>query len=231
MCDATVWAPLQPALDTVAPCQVVDHGAADSLPQMARQLLDAAPPTFALAGHSMGGRVALEVVRLAPQRVRRLALLDTGHLARPAGAAGEDEARKRHALLDLARHEGVAAMARQWVQGMVHPERLGDAELIERIVVMFERHGADVFRRQVRALLQRPDATDVLARLRVPVLVLCGRQDSWAPPSQHEALAALIPDPPTLQVVDDAGHMSTMEQPQAVAQALRAWLLTPPVCG
>lgn len=229
MCDATVWAPLLPALGAAANCQVVDHGTADSLAQMARQLLDTAPPTFALAGHSMGGRVALEVVRQAPQRVRRLALLDTGHLARAGGAAGEDEARKRHALLDLARREGVAAMARQWVQGMVHPARCDDHTLVDTIVAMFARKTADIFERQIRALLARPDATPVLQSLRVPVLVLCGRQDSWAPPSQHEALAALIPGSPTLRVVDDAGHMSTLERPAAVGQALRAWL--DPVSG
>lgn len=224
MCDATVWAPLRPVLDAVARCQVVDHATADSLTQMAQQLLDAAPPTFALAGHSMGGRVALEVVRLAPQRVRGLALLDTGHLARPGGAAGEEEARKRHALLEVARREGVAAMARQWVQGMVHPARRDDRALVDGIVAMFARKTADIFEGQIRALLNRPDATPVLQGLQTPVLVLCGRQDSWAPPVQHEALAALIPGQPPVQVIDDAGHMSTLEQPQAVAQALRTWL-------
>jgi pimeloyl-ACP methyl ester carboxylesterase len=228
MCDAAVWQPLLPRLAPVAACRVVDHGDADDLALMARRLLDAAPPRFALAGHSMGGRVALEVMRLAPARVERLALLDTGYRARAAGAAGDDEARKRQALLDVARTQGVRAMALRWVQDMVHPARLDDAALIERIVAMFERKSADTFARQVRALLERPDATDVLRSVQVPTLVMCGRADGWAPVAQHEEIAALIPPGvATLRVVDDAGHMSTMERPDAVADVMLEWLAAP----
>ena len=161
MCDHAVWEPLMPALSPGRHCTVVDHGNASSLVTMAQQLLDAAPARFALAGHSMGARVALEVVRLAPQRVSRVALLDTGYLPRAAGAAGEEEAAKRHALLKVAQEQGVRAMAQVWVQGMVHPDRLQDAPLIDAIVDMFARKSADTFERQICALLQRPDATDV----------------------------------------------------------------------
>ena len=227
MCDGAVWQPLLPRLAPLARCHVVDHGDADDLVLMARRLLDAAPPRFALAGHSMGGRVALEVMRLAPERVVRLALLDTGYRARAAGAAGAEEARKRQALLDVAATQGVRAMAQRWVQDMVHPDRLGDATLIEAIVAMFERKPADVFARQIRALLARPDATDVLRTVRVPTLVACGRADGWAPVSQHEEIAALIPRGAMLRIVDDAGHMCTMEQPDAVAAWLVGWLGAP----
>lgn len=224
MCDATVWQPLLPALQAGGlDCRVVDHGDADRLPQMAQQLLDTAPPRFALAGHSMGARVALEVLRSAPDRVTRVALLDTGYLARAAGAPGEEEARKRQALLDVARRDGVRAMATQWVQGMVHPDRLQHAPLIGAIVDMFARKSPDVFERQIRALLQRPDATEVLRAIRVPTLVLCGRQDSWAPVPQHEAMHALVPGA-VFEVIEDAGHMAPMERPQAVADALLRWL-------
>ena len=224
MCDATVWQPLLPALQAGGrDCRVVDHGEADRLPQMAQQLLDRAPPRFALAGHSMGARVALEVLRSAPDRLTRVALLDTGYLARAAGAPGEEEARKRQALLDVARRDGVRTMAAQWVQGMVHPDRLQDATLIGAIVDMFARKNPDVFERQIRALLQRPDATEVLRAIRVPTLVLCGRQDSWAPVPQHEAMHALIPGA-VFKVIEDAGHMAPMERPQAVAEALLRWL-------
>lgn len=227
MCDATVWQPLLPALQAGGrDCRVVDHGDAHGLPQMAQQLLAGAPPRFALAGHSMGARVALEVLRSAPDRVTRVALLDTGYLARAAGAPGEEEARKRQALLDVARRDGVRAMAVQWVQGMVHPDRLQDAPLIGAIVDMFERKSPDVFERQIRALLQRPDATGVLRAIRVPTLVLCGRQDSWAPVAQHESMHALIPGA-VFEVIEDAGHMAPMERPQAVAGALLRWLETP----
>lgn len=227
MCDATVWQPLLPALQAGGrECRVLDHGDADRLPQMAQQLLGSAPDRFALAGHSMGARVALEVLRAAPERVTRVALLDTGYLARAAGAPGEEEARKRQALLDVARRDGVRAMACQWVQGMVHPDRLQDVPLLDAIVGMFERKSPDVFERQIRALLQRPDATGVLRAIRVPTLVLCGRQDSWAPVPQHEAMHALIPGA-VFEVIEDAGHMAPMERPQAVAGALLRWLETP----
>ena len=224
MCDATVWQPLLPALAAHADCSVVDHDMADSLTTMAQQLLDAAPARFALAGHSMGGRVAVEVLRLAPQRVTHLALLDTGYKARASGPAGEDEMRKRHALLAIARTQGVRAMATQWVQGMLDPPRLADAAIVEAIVAMFARKSADVFAAQIQALLARPDATPVLRAVQVPTLVLCGRADSWSPLGQHEEIAALLPGRVPVQVIDDAGHMSTMEQPAAVAQALVRWL-------
>lgn len=223
MCNEVVWQPVMPALQALWVCQVVDPGAVDSLPAMAARLLDQAPPRFALAGHSMGARLALEVLRQAPGRVSRIALLDSGYLPRAAGAAGDEEARKRQALLDVAREQGVEAMARIWVQGMVHPERLQDAALIEAIVSMFACRSADTFACQVRALLQRPDASDVLRAMAVPALVLCGQQDSWAPVAQHEAMHALIPAA-TLAIVPQAGHMAPMEQPAAVAAALLSWL-------
>jgi pimeloyl-ACP methyl ester carboxylesterase len=224
MCDAAVWDPLLPALLTVADCRVADHGDADSITSMARQVLDNAPAQFALAGHSMGGRVAMEVLRLAPARVTRLALLDTGYKARAAGTAGEDEARKRHALLEIARNQGERAMAAQWVQGMLDPPRLSDTALVEAIVAMFARKSADIFARQIRALLARPDATPVLQGIAVPALVLCGRADSWSPLSQHAEIAALIAAQPLVQVIEHAGHMCTMEQPQAVARVMQDWL-------
>jgi pimeloyl-ACP methyl ester carboxylesterase len=224
MCDRTVWEPLLPQLARVATCQVGEYGDADDLEQMAQRLLDAAPQRFALAGHSMGGRVALEVVRAAPERVVRLALLDTGYRALPAGEAGEEERRKRHELLTLAQQRGVRAMAQRWAQGMVDPERVHDAALIEAIVSMFERKTVQTFAAQIQALLERPDATELLARIRVPTLVLCGRHDGWAPVPQHEAIAARIGGAATLCVIENAGHMCTMEQPAAVAEALLHWL-------
>jgi pimeloyl-ACP methyl ester carboxylesterase len=171
----------------------------------------------------MGARVALEVLRQAPQRVSRIALLDTGYLARAPGAAGEEEARKRQSLLDLARAKGVRAMATEWVQGMVHPQRIADDVLIGRIVAMFERKSADTFARQIRALLGRPDASAVLGAIAVPALVLCGRQDSWAPVPQHQQIHQRIAQA-TLAVVEEAGHMAPMERPDAVSAHLLRWL-------
>lgn len=223
MCDGAIWAPLLPSLSVHRQCVVVDHGDSDNLADMAQRLLAAAPEQFALAGHSMGGRVALEVCRLAPQRVSHLALMDTGHAARADGAAGDEEASKRQALLDKAHTIGLRAMAADWVQGMVSPQRLADQALIAAILDMFERKNADIFERQIRALLSRPDATTVLERLTMPTLVQCGRQDSWANVAQHQALQALAPHA-QLDIIEDAGHMAPMEQPEAVAASLLRWL-------
>lgn len=223
MCDHTVWDPIRPHLPALHDYTVVDHGDADSLVQMAVQLLKDAPPKFLLAGHSMGARVVLEVLRSAPERVAGVALLDTGHLPKPSGPAGEDEIRKRLNLRQIAQDKGVRVMAREWVNGMVHPDRLTNAALIEPILAMFERKSADIFAKQIHALIHRPDGSDVLRSIHVPTLILCGRQDAWAPPSQHEAMQTLAAGA-VLAVVDDAGHMAPMEQPQAVAEAMSRWL-------
>jgi pimeloyl-ACP methyl ester carboxylesterase len=224
MCDGTSWQPVMPALAERFECTVVDHGLADSLPQMARQILNQAPERFALAGHSMGGRVALEVMRLAPERVTHLGLFDTGHLPKPDGAAGEAEMAKRLSFLEIARKEGIRAMAQAWVQGMVAPHRLLDHALIDDIVQMVDRKNLDIFERQIHALIHRPDATDVLRQIQCPTLVLCGVHDSWAPVAQHQALADLLPARPSVVSVPDCGHMAMQEQPQAVARAMLDWL-------
>ena len=162
MCDEATWSPLYPWLSAAGDCVSLQHGLADSVEAMAAQVLRLAPPRFALAGHSMGGRVAIEVWRQAPERVLALALLDTGYQARAAGPKGEEEAAKRHALLAVARRDGVRAMAQQWVQGMVHPERLRDAALVESVVAMFERKTPEVFAAQIAALLARPSSLETV---------------------------------------------------------------------
>lgn len=224
MCDAASWAPMLPALQGHAQCTVVDHGQADDLVEMAQQILATAPNVFHLAGHSMGGRVALEVMRLAPERVQALALLGTGYRPKEAGAAGEKEVHTRQALLDLAQRDGVRAMAQAWVQNMVAPARLSDATLIEAVVQMFERQSADIFRRQIRALLARPDASAVLQQVRAPTLLMAGEWDSWASPQQHQTMAEMIPARPAVQMIPGSGHMMMMEKPEAVASSFIRWL-------
>jgi pimeloyl-ACP methyl ester carboxylesterase len=227
MCDDTSWQPVLSSLSSTFDCQVIDHGLANTLPQMAQQLLAQAPERFALAGHSMGGRVALEVMRLAPERVTHLALFDTGYLPKAPGAAGEEEVRKRMALLEMARTQGVRAMASEWVKGMVAAHRLADTALIQAILDMFDRKNADIFERQLHALIHRPDATTVLEHVKVPTLVLCGALDSWSAPAQHHALADRLPARPAVVAVPEGGHMVMMEQPDAVFEAMQQWLAQP----
>jgi pimeloyl-ACP methyl ester carboxylesterase len=223
LCDAAAWAPVLPRIGAVATCRVPDYADETRLGAMAERVLATAPATFALAGHSMGGRVALEIVRRAPERVERLALLDTGFRARPEGVAGEQERAGRMALLAIARTQGMRAMARAWVQPMVHPERRNDAALIDAILDMFERRTPAQYAGQIEALLARPDATDVLRGATCPTLVLGGREDDWSPPVQQEEMAALLPGS-RLAIIERCGHMAAMEQPAAVGAALVDWL-------
>lgn len=223
MCDATVWQRQIAALGAERDILVAEHGLSDSLGAMADRILARAGPRFALAGHSMGGRVALEVLARAPERVSRVALLDTGHEALAPGERGEREQAGRYRLRDMARREGMLAMARDWAQGMVHPARLADNALMDAIHAMIVRAGIDQYEAQTRALLERPERTGLLSQLRVPTLVLCGREDSWSPVARHETMARLITGS-SLVIVPDCGHMSTMERPEAITAALRAWL-------
>ena len=229
MCDHAVWSGVMAQLGSKAASAVVpDHGLCDDIEGMAQQILASVPGDLAVAGHSMGGRVAIEMRRLAPNRVRHLALLDTGYQACPAGAQGQAEAAKRQALLDVAESQGVEAMARTWAQGMVHPSRLTDGALIDVIVAMFARRTPVHFANQIRALLTRPDASPTLQGIAGTVHLICGAQDSWSPVAQHRAMANLLPLS-VLSVIESAGHMAPMEQPEAVALALAKWLASPPL--
>jgi pimeloyl-ACP methyl ester carboxylesterase len=223
MCDATVWQHQIAALSPAHDVQVAEHGLSSTLGTMAERILDAAAPRFALAGHSMGGRVALEVVARAPERVSRLALLDTGYEALAPGEAGDRERAGRYRLLEMAKRQGMLDMAKDWARGMVHPARLSDAALMESIHSMIVNAGVAQFEAQIAALLARPDRTELLKSLRVPTLVLCGRDDSWSPCSRHEDMASFI-QRSHLIAVPDCGHMSTMERPEAVASAMLAWM-------
>lgn len=147
MCDAAVWAPQVQALSASHHCVVMDWGLTDSLTAMAQQVLAAAPATFALAGHSMGGRVALEVLRLAPQRVERLALLDTGVHPLADGEAGAQEKAGRLALLAQAQREGMRAMGAVWARPMLHPDARS-GPVFAQVLSMLERSNPAQFAAQ-----------------------------------------------------------------------------------
>jgi pimeloyl-ACP methyl ester carboxylesterase len=158
--------------------------------------------------------VALEVFRFAPERVDGIALLDTGIHPR---AAGEEE--KRQALIDIARQQGMAAMCARWLPPMLHPEH---SAMLEPLTEMVLRSTPDTFANQQRALLDRPNAREVLPLIECPTLVLCGREDQWSPVTQHEEIAAGIPQS-RLVVVEHSGHMAPFEQPEAVSAAMLEW--------
>jgi pimeloyl-ACP methyl ester carboxylesterase len=223
MCDHTVWEDQINALEGLAEASVAEYGILNSLPAMAAATLQTAPPKFALAGHSMGGRVAMEMFRQAPDRITHLCLMDTRHHSLPAGEAGEKERAGRYALLEVAKQKGTRVRAQEWVRGMVHPDRLEDKVLIDRILEMFARKGPDIFEAQLSALLNRPDAGMLMPQIACPTLVLCGREDGWSTVEWHETMAREIPGA-KLAVMERCGHMSTMERPAEVSAAMREWM-------
>jgi pimeloyl-ACP methyl ester carboxylesterase len=215
LCDELIWRAQTGALGEFADVIIPDFRNIDSIGEMAEAALGQAPAKFSVAGHSMGARAALEMVRRAADRIERLALLDTG--VHPRGPAEEG---KRGALVDLARREGMAAMAAQWLPPMLHPAHLS---LLGPLAEMVLRSTPDSFAAQQRALLERPNARAVLPMIQSPTLVLCGREDQWSPVSQHEEIAAAIPGA-RLAIIEECGHMAPVEQPAEVTKALVEWM-------
>ncbi|MEJ2694323.1 MAG: alpha/beta hydrolase [Candidatus Thiodiazotropha sp.] len=219
LCDETVWESQTKALRNegydVRPLSFQEF---NSLEGMANHLLEHAPASFSLAGHSMGGRVALEAYRQEPQRIERLALLDTGY-----EPAAQEETEKRGAMVRKALSEGIEAIAETWARPMLAPSRQQDSELLERILRMVGRMSGEIYARQTQALLSRPDAAPVLSEIRCPTLILCGQQDGWSPPERHRQMAALTAGS-ELRLIDDCGHMSTMEKADEVLSHLHAWM-------
>jgi len=218
LCDAFVWRSQCRDLAAQADVCVADYRDCDSIESMAERVLATAPADFALAGHSMGGRVALEIQRRAGARIRALALMDTATAPRAEG-----EEIKRLRLVDLALASGMAAVAREWLPPMVHPSRHADRKFMAELEAMVQRFTPAQFAGQIRALLGRPDATPVVATISCPTMVLCGRQDTWRSPEQHRELAPNIRGA-TVVVVDDCGHMAPVERPGPVTTALRELL-------
>lgn len=223
MSDAGLWQAQIDALQSRMPIIVIDHRELDSLSDMASNVLDHAPAKFALAGHSMGGRVVLEVMRRAGQRVTHLALIDTACHAVTDPQAIAKERETRFGFLKIAQEQGLNRMARIWVQNMVHPDRLQDEALIGGIAAMFARQSVAKYGAQINALLNRTELFPVLRTITCPTLVLCGREDASTSVAVHEEMMTALPNA-SLVILEHCGHMSMLEQPQAVTTAMQRWL-------
>lgn len=220
LCDRLVWEAVAELLADEAEISIISFAGCTSIGEMADRTLERAPRYFSLAGHSMGGRVALEVYRKVPDRVERLALLNTG-----VHPVSEAEVPGRRRLLDVAEADGMTAVADAWLPPMVGTRGKQDPSLMNSLRDMVCRYSVEDFSAQIRALLHRPDAECVLPTVRVPTLLLASAEDQWSPISQHEAMQKALPGS-RLVALDDVGHMSTVEAPDAVAAALRNWLST-----
>jgi len=207
-----------PALWQFGPVMVADHRRDDSIAAIARRVLNDAPPRFSLVGLSMGGYIAFELLRQAPQRVARLALLDTS--ARPDIAA---QSARRREMIELARTGRYGEIADLSYPLLVHPDRLGDQALRELMRSMAQDTGAEAYMRQQTAIMHRCDSRPDLAAIACPTLVLVGEADQLTPPALAQEIAAGIRGA-QLTVVPASGHLLTLEQPQRATAALVAWL-------
>jgi pimeloyl-ACP methyl ester carboxylesterase len=218
LCDAALWAHQLAHLADLADMTVADLTQDESVDAIAARVLRAAPPRFALAALSMGGYVAFAILRAAPERVTHLALLDTS--AHPDTA---EQTIRRKMLIGFARSGRFKGVTPKLLPLLVHPDRIDDRPLVDAVMAMAERVGLEAFLRQQRAIMARPDARPQLPAVAVPTLVVCGRQDALTPLDRSEAIAGSIPGA-RLTIIEQCGHLSTMERPEAVSAALRAWL-------
>jgi pimeloyl-ACP methyl ester carboxylesterase len=217
-CSPRFYAAQIPALWGYGPVTVAVHNRDDSMQAIARRILAQAPAQFALGGHSMGGYIAFEILRQAPERVARLALLDTA-----AGPDTPEQSERRRTQIDMARNGRFAEIPDLQFPGLVSPKRLDDAELRRVVHLMADDNGAEGFVRQQTAIMHRPDSRPGLAAIRCPTLVLVGDSDQLTPPERAREIAGGIPGA-QLVVIPDSGHMTAIERPDAVTAALVTWM-------
>lgn len=221
MNDERVWSPLLPALGAARQVHIAPTHLHGSLEDSAREAVGAMPVgQFAVAGFSLGGYVALEVCRQAKERIAGLALLDTG------ARTDAEEAKQVRTRMVQAMGSGTATLdqiAAGFAARVVHNSHLNDSSLLALLADMAKAVGSDGFARQQQAAMNRVDSRDLLKELQVPALVLCGREDQVTPLGLSEEMDDLLPDA-ELVIVETSGHMTTLEQPDAVATAMVRWL-------
>ncbi|MBR0994360.1 alpha/beta hydrolase [Bradyrhizobium japonicum] len=216
--SARIYAPLIPALWRFGPVMVANHIRDDSMAAIARRILSEAPPRFALAGHSMGGYIAFEIMRQAPERVIKLALINTQ--ARPD--TPEATARRR-GLMERAKRGELRAIREESFPELVHPSRRDDSDILKLVHAQDEDVGVEGYLRQQTAIIARVDSRSTLATIKCPTLVLTGDADSTIPNALSKEMAEGIPGA-RLVILDRCGHLPQPEQPEATVRALSEWL-------
>ncbi len=215
--DSIVWAPLAEAVAQHMAVHAADVSRTSSIPTMAESILAATDGDLIAVGHSMGGRVAMEMARIAPDRMRGLVLANTGHHPKRDG-----EEIRRQQMIDLG-HRSMEELADEWLPPMLSPARLTDAELIASLRAMVLRADPDMHERQIRALINRPNASAYIAELGCPILLVAARHDGWSPIVQHQEIADAASDT-ELVIIEDAGHFAPVERPVEVTAAIASWL-------
>jgi pimeloyl-ACP methyl ester carboxylesterase len=218
LCDAALWRHQTRFLEGIADCHVAGIAGHDRIEAIARDVLAKAPPRFALAGLSMGGYVAFEILRQAPERVLRLCLLDTS--ARPD--TGEQR-EKRRLLLVMAKTGHFKGVTPRLLPLLIHPDRLKECELTDAITAMAERMGRDAFQKQQAAIMHRIDSRPLLKSIACPAQIIGGRQDALTPPDIVREIAEGMPNA-RFDIIEDCGHLAPLEKPDEVNRLMRRWL-------
>lgn len=219
LCDRALWECQTRHLADIADSSVADLTVADDVATLADSALAAAPPRFALAGLSMGGYVALEIMRRAPERVIKLALIDT--TARPDSP---EQLSRRRGLIELARSGRFRGVTPRLLPLLIHPDRQSDHDLTTTIMAMAQRVGQEAFVRQQTAIMGRPDSRPGLGAIACPALVIGGREDALTGPPLLAEIADSIPGARHV-IVEECGHLPPLERPHAVSALLRQWLI------
>ncbi|MGE3333232.1 MAG: alpha/beta fold hydrolase [Rhodospirillaceae bacterium] len=216
--DEVLWRHQSEHLKDVVRVTVADVTRDDTIAAMAERVLADAPPSFALAGLSLGGYVAQEIMRQAPERVERLALVATN-----ARADNEEQQNNRTSLIKLAEIGKFKGVTPRLLPSFVHPDRLNDPTVAGVVMDMAERVGQEAFVRQQRAIMARKDGRPDLEAIRIPTLILAGRQDLLCPPKVQEEMAARLTNA-RLVFIEDCGHLPPLERPHATTAVFRYWL-------
>jgi pimeloyl-ACP methyl ester carboxylesterase len=213
-----IFAPVLPALWRYGPVTLANHVRDDNMGAIARRILAEAPPRFALAGHSMGGYIAFEIMRQAPERVAKLALINT-----QARADTPEITARRRGQMQRAQAGELHTIIDELFSGFVHPSRRDDDTLRKLVHDMGDDLGIEAFLRQQTAVIGRVDSRPSLAWIKCPTLVLTGDEDNTIPNSLSKEMAENIHGA-KLVILQNCGHMPQPEQPEATAQVLAEWL-------
>ncbi|MEM6317537.1 MAG: alpha/beta hydrolase [Bacteroidota bacterium] len=218
LCDANLFLHQMDGLKDLAVCQVGDHSSADNLSEVAAKILKDVAGDFAVLGLSYGGIIAFELWRQAPERINKLILLNTNY-KKPSDTTRANQQR----FLGMSALGEFREITTDFLKdAMLHPKHAQQPEMRNEVLKMAINTGRAAFFKQIKAQLNRPDSTPDLPNIQCPTLIMTGRQDAVCTPQLHEEMAALIPKS-TLKIIEECGHLSTMEQPEVVNQTIRDW--------
>ena len=218
LCDAHLFHHQLIGLKDLAHCQVVNHSSACTLEKVAQHILASIIGNFAVMGLSYGGIIAFELLRQAPERVERLILLNTNH-KEPSPTTRANQQR----FVGMSELGEFRAITTDFLKdAMLHPDHAKQPKMRNAVLQMALNTGKEAFIRQIKAQLYRPDSTKDLPKINCPTLIMTGKQDKVCTPEIHKEMAALIPNS-TLAIIEDCGHLSTMEQPDEVNRIIKKW--------